>query len=209
MSDGCSTSTLLLLVLTALHTATLLASGTLIDQHSVLPSSVATHVGVLQERAAFSLTTPAEPSLTTPAPFRAFDLPAFRTFSSRDFRPRGRSIVEEQAQASASDEAPMLHGSTVWQRLGDFRSRGGVRLLTLWQAGGSSVSLQAGKGGQPSLQWSSNSMNRGKAAHGVFDQIFSASIARAGRSRQLTTPLADHPESADKRARAPEAGIDR
>ena len=76
----------------------------------------------------------------------------------------------------------MLGATTVWQRLSEYRGHNRVRVLTLWEAGGSSVSLQAGRKGDPSLQWTSRLMNRGGATRGLLDQMFSASIAGAGRS---------------------------
>ena len=54
----------------------------------------------------------------------------------------------------------MLRGTSVWQRLSDYKSHDRVRLLTLWESPGSTVSLQAGKRGDPSLQWTSRLMNR-------------------------------------------------
>jgi hypothetical protein len=51
-------------------------------------------------------------------------------------------------------------------------------LLTLWQTGGSSLSLQAGKGGAPSLQWSTPWVHREGASRGVFDHLL-AEPARA------------------------------
>jgi hypothetical protein len=88
-----------------------------------------------------------------------------------DFRPRGPSVVEHGSPVAAADDLPMLHGTSVWERLADYRSHGRVRLLTLWETGGSSVSLQAGRKGEPSLQWTSHSMNRNGAPRGLFDQL--------------------------------------
>ncbi len=68
----------------------------------------------------------------------------------------------------------------------DLRAHNRVRLLTLWETGGSSVSLQAGRKGDPSLQWTSRLMNRGGATRGLLDQMFSASLAGAGRSLHLS-----------------------
>jgi hypothetical protein len=114
-----------------------------------------------------------------PANYQAIDLPESKSSSSEEFRPRGRSIMEIPPHFTVSDEAPMLRGTTVWQRLSDYRSRGRVRILTLWETGGGSISLQAGKRGDPSLQWTSRLMNRGGATRGVFDQLFATSFAGA------------------------------
>ena len=43
----------------------------------------------------------------------------------------------------------LISDTTVWQRLTEFRVRDRVRVLTLWESGLSSVSLQAGKNGRP------------------------------------------------------------
>ena len=80
----------------------------------------------------------------------------------------------------------MLRGTTVWQRLSDYRSRDRVRVVTLWETGGSSVSLQAGKKGDPSLQWTSRLMNRGGATRGLLDQLFATSLGGVARSLHLT-----------------------
>jgi hypothetical protein len=79
----------------------------------------------------------------------------------------------------------MLRGTTVWQRLSDYRSRDRVRVVTLWETGGSSVSLQAGKKGDPSLQWTSRLMNRGGATRGLLDQVLSASLGGVARGLHL------------------------
>lgn len=105
--------------------------------------------------------------------------PEENTFSEKEFRPRGRSIFDKDP-SEASQDAPMMKGTTAWQRLADYRSHNRVRLLTLWEGGGSTVSLQAGKRGDPSLQWTSRSMNRGGATRGLFDELFSVSLSNAG-----------------------------
>ena len=85
-----------------------------------------------------------------------------------------------------AEDAPMLRGTTVWQRLSDYRSRDRVRVVTLWETGGSSVSLQAGKKGDPSLQWTSRLMNRGGATRGLLDQLFATSLGGVARGLHLT-----------------------
>ena len=45
------------------------------------------------------------------------------------------------------------------------------------------VSLQAGRHGDPSLQWTSRLMNRGGATLGLLDRVFSVSLARASSGR--------------------------
>lgn len=121
-------------------------------------------------------------------------------YSSTDFRPRRHTLLDSDPVADAYGSAPMLRGTTVWQRLADYKSHDGVRLLTLWESPGSTVSLQAGKRGDPSLQWTSRLMNRGGSTHGLLDRWFSVSLAGAGnRFRSLTrTPVTTaQPKQAD------------
>jgi len=145
-------------------------------------------------------------SLVTPI----FDLPKTyqpailpdKSLSSLDeFRPRGRSILDSELQTGAWDSAPMLHGTTVWQRMADFRSHDRIRVLTLWETGASSVSLQAGRKGEPSLQWTSRAMNRGGATRGVLDQLLSRSLADANRSLHL----APHPTAEESAGQTQQA----
>jgi len=136
--------------------------------------------------------------LPLPSSYQVFDLPASKAFPAAEFRPRGRSILEKDSTLGSAEDAPMLRGTTVWQRLADFRSRDRVRLVTLWETGGSSVSLQAGKKGDPSLQWTSRLMNRGGATRGLLDQVFSTSLGGVARSFHLTP----HPAAGDSLGRA-------
>lgn len=114
-------------------------------------------------------------------------------FSSTDFRPRKANLFDRDPSAAAFDDLPMLRGTTVWQRMADYKSHDRVRLLTLWESQGSTVSLQAGRKGDPSLQWTSRLMNRGGSTRGLLDRWFSASLANAGNSlrgvsRSMTAP---------------------
>lgn len=113
-----------------------------------------------------------------------FSIPAAtdnQAFSPTEFRPRKHSVLENDFVNPAGD-TPMLRGTTVWQRMAEYKSHDRLRLLTLWESSGSTVSLQTGKHGDPSLQWTSNWMNRGGATHGLLDRLFSASLAHAGSS---------------------------
>lgn len=111
------------------------------------------------------------PMCDLPKTYQTPELPAGDLFASGNFRPRGHSLREIEAPLGAPEDMPMLHSSNMWDRLADYRSHGRVRLLTLWEAGDNSVSLQAGKKGEPSLQWTSRSMNRGGATRGLFDRL--------------------------------------
>jgi hypothetical protein len=110
-----------------------------------------------------------------------------KVYPATEFRPHGRSLLDEASTANDSAEVPGLRSTTVWQRMTDFRSRDRVQVLTLWKSGGGTVSLQAGKGGSPSLQWTSSSMSRGEATRGVLDRLLSASVA--GLSSSLRRPI--------------------
>lgn len=126
-------------------------------------------------------------------------VPLSREFSTTDFRPRKHTLFDRDPEVELFGDAPMLRGTTVWQRMGDYRSRDRVRLLTLWDSGGSTVSLQAGKRGDPSLQWTSTAMNRGGSTRGLLDRLFSVSIAGAGASLRhaahVSTPAASQQTS--------------
>jgi len=110
------------------------------------------------------------------APFAfAKPLAGVDAYSATEFRPRKHSLDKLESAASGSSiiDAPMLQSTSVWQQLAEYRSQDRVRLLTLWQAKGSSLSLQAGKRGVPSLQWSTPSVHQG-ASRGLFDHLLTA-----------------------------------
>lgn len=95
-------------------------------------------------------------------------LPVTGTFSSSEFRPRPRSILEPDASATRPGDN-LEFDETVWQRLADYRTRDRVRVLTLWESTASAVSIQTDRRGGPSLQWTSRWMNRGGATRGLLD----------------------------------------
>jgi uncharacterized membrane protein (UPF0136 family) len=102
-------------------------------------------------------------------------------FSADEFRPRKPGILAPPALGAESvGQAQVLPSTSVWQRLADYRSQGRVQLLTLWESKHSTVSLQAGKHGGPSLQWSSRLMNRGGASRGLLDRFVASSLGAAG-----------------------------
>jgi hypothetical protein len=141
-----------------------------------------------------------------PAPYRAVALSDTKTFSLQEFRPRGRSILERDPQIGAVDSAPMMSGTTVWQRLSDYRSHDRVRVVTLWETGGSSVSLQAGRKGSPSLQWTSRLMNRGGATRGLFDELLTASLGGVSRGLHIG-PRPTNAEPTGRPAKLLDAGF--
>jgi hypothetical protein len=141
-----------------------------------------------------------------PSSYQTVDLPVFKSFPAAEFRPRGHSILEKDSGLVDAEDAPMLRGTTVWQRLSDYRSRDRVRVVTLWETGGSSVSLQAGKKGDPSLQWTSRLMNRGGATRGLLDQLFATSLGGVARSLHLT-PHAAGTDAFGKASKPMEVGL--
>jgi len=144
------------------------------------------------------------PMFDLPKTYQATDLPAGDLMATGNFRPRGHSLREIEAPLGAPEDMPMLQGTTMWERLADFRSHGRVRLLTLWEAGDNSVSLQAGKKGEPSLQWTSRSMNRGGATRGLFDRLMPASSRSSHPSARSTTePSARTAKAADAALNGP------
>jgi hypothetical protein len=123
------------------------------------------------------------------APFvSAKPLADAEAYSQTEFRPRKRSLDKlESARSEGSIiDTPMLQDTSVWQQLAESKSHDRVRLLTLWQTKGSSLSLQAGKRGAPSLQWSTPWAHQG-ASHGLFDRLLTAR-PRTGGSNPRSPP---------------------
>lgn len=108
-----------------------------------------------------------------------------KTISGKDFRPRGRSILDTDLRVNVTDGA-LIDDTTVWQRLAEYRTRDRVRVLTLWESGASTVSLQAGKKGDPSLQWTSRLMNRGGATRGLLDRLLPSIGTHEGGGGRVT-----------------------
>jgi hypothetical protein len=129
------------------------------------------------------------------APFvSAKPLADIEAYSQTEFRPRKRSLDKlESARSEGSIiDTPMLKDTSVWQQLAEYKSQDRVRLLTLWQTKGSSLSLQAGKRGAPSLQWSTPWAHQG-ASHGLFDRLLTARPRMGGsNSRSLPRPAITH-----------------
>jgi hypothetical protein len=121
------------------------------------------------------------PALPLLAPGESLSLREAKDYPATEFRPHGRSLLEG-ASENDSAEVPGLRSTTGWQRMTDFHSRDRVRVLTLWKSGGGTLSLQAGKGGSPSLQWTSSSLSRGEATRGLLDRFLASSVASVGNS---------------------------
>jgi hypothetical protein len=106
-------------------------------------------------------------------------------FSATEFRPRRHSVMGLDSPSSETSiiDAPMLRSTSVWQQMADYKSQDRVRLLTLWQTRGSSLSLQAGKRGAPSLQWSTPWVHReGTTSRGLFDRLLTVPVRAAGNN---------------------------
>jgi hypothetical protein len=108
-------------------------------------------------------------------------------FPASEFRPLKPSILAAPppTETESLDQAQPLRSTSVWQRLADYRSQGRVQLLTLWESQHSSVSLQAGHHGGPSLQWTSRLMNRGGATRGLLDRFVASSLGAAGLGSKI------------------------
>jgi hypothetical protein len=108
-------------------------------------------------------------------------------FSATEFRPRRHvpTAAESAASEGFGHDAPTLQGTTVWQRMAEYKSQDRVRVLTLFETRSSTFSLQAGKRFGPSLQWSSRGMNRGGAARGLLDHLVSAALRETPNSPRL------------------------
>jgi hypothetical protein len=105
-------------------------------------------------------------------------------FSATEFRPRMHSVASSDSAGSGASiiDAPMLRSTPVWQHMADYKSQGRVRLLTLWQMRGSSLSLQAGRHGAPSLQWSTPWVHREGTSRGLFDRLLAMPARAAGNT---------------------------
>jgi hypothetical protein len=116
-------------------------------------------------------------------------------FSSTDFRPRKRTVFDRDPVFGTSANAAILEKTTVWQRMSEYRSQDRVRLLTLWETSGGAVSLQAGKHGDPSLQWNSRLMNHDGSTRGVFDRLLSMSFGGAHNGPHSAAPASSAPSA--------------
>jgi hypothetical protein len=107
------------------------------------------------------------PDLATPHSAREF---------TREFRPRVNPAGSPDAEFRSSsnlDRSADLPLTSSWQRMGEFRTEDGIRLLTVWQSADSTLAVHQGKHGAAFLQWTSHAMNRGGASRGLFDHLVS------------------------------------
>lgn len=103
--------------------------------------------------------------------------------ASADFQAFGRSPTDGKSAGEQLVDAPMAPDTSVWRRMAESRTNKGVRLLNLWIFGGNSVSLQAGRKGEPSLQWMYRPIDLGGAGSGLLDPLFSESIRAWAKKR--------------------------
>jgi hypothetical protein len=98
-------------------------------------------------------------------------------FSPSEFRPRRRGLLEAVGRPNETrlSDMPRLQDNSMARQLTEFKSQDRLRLLTLWQSHASSLSLQAGKHGAPSLQWSTPWVRRESSPRGLFDHLLSVS----------------------------------
>jgi hypothetical protein len=122
-------------------------------------------------------------------------------------RPRKPTVFDSDPTVSSFSDTPLLRNTTVWQRLSEYRSHDRVRLLTLWESNSSTISLQTGRRGDPSLQWTSRLMNRGGSTQGVLDRLFSTSLERAGLGLHNLSRSANVPAPPKPAAVAETAGL--
>jgi hypothetical protein len=120
-----------------------------------------------------------------PAPF-AYEpaRPEQQTFSATEFRPRKHSLLDaDPARSEVSViDAPIRRDTSLAREIAEFKTQDRLRLLTLWQNRASSLSLQAGKHGAPSLQWSTPWMHRDVSSRGLFDRLLTVSPRSFGAS---------------------------
>jgi hypothetical protein len=114
-------------------------------------------------------------------------------FSATDFRPRKHTVFDIDPATTTFGDPQLLRTTTVWQRMSEYKSHDRVRVLTLWESSGATVSLQAGRRGDPSLQWTSRLMNHGGSTQGLLDRLFSVSMAGASAGLRNATRSASGP----------------
>jgi hypothetical protein len=194
-----------LMLITLIRTSEALAG----DQAPIADANWNMGMGTGTGIGGFRLSLPPAPALM--APLDSLSAPTDmdnRTFSATEFRPRKPTVFDSNPTANAFSEAPLLRNTTVWQRLSEYRSHDRVRLLTLWESNSSTISLQAGRRGDPSLQWTSRLMNHGGSTQGVLDRLFSTSIERAGMGLRNLSRSANASAPPTKPAVVPEtAGL--
>jgi hypothetical protein len=133
--------------------------------------------------------TLSDPLLAVPGPYALGELPETKVYSSKDFRPRGRSMFDSDPRVAPAEA--LTADKDLGHRLKEYKSRDHIRVLTLWETGASAVSIQTDRKGDPSLQWTSRLMNRGGATQGLLDRLFPVSVF--GGTTHITRSASSQP----------------
>jgi hypothetical protein len=94
--------------------------------------------------------------------------------TTREFQPRSIIARAPDMGTPSVERRADLQRTNAWQRLAEYRSDYGIRLLTVWRATAGTIALHEGKHGGTSLQWTSQMMSRSAASRGLLDQLVSA-----------------------------------
>jgi hypothetical protein len=144
--------------------------------------------------ATFNALAPVNPPLSLDLDFK----PREKELFGGEFRPRGKSLAarEDASPSTDFDDMPALHAAPGWQHLQDYKVRGGIQLLTIWESRLNSLAVQAGHGGSATLQWTTHPFGGSLGStRGLFDRLFSTALSEnlqhAGRSLSPTRLL--HP----------------
>jgi len=136
--------------------------------------------------------TLSDPLLTAPREYRLSEIPETKSYSTTDFRPRGRSIFDSDSRLGVPvDNLGSNKSKDLMEQLRQYKSRDHIRVLTLWDTGASAVSIQTDRKGDPSVQWTSHLFNRGGATNGLLDQLFPVSVF--GGSTHITRSASSQP----------------
>jgi hypothetical protein len=158
-------------------------------EHGLAPRETFSRTALPEFTKHYTLT---DPLLTAPSEYRLGELPDTKSYSTTDFRPRGRSIFEAEPRLGApADAFGSNKNKDIMEQLRQYKSRDHIRVLTLWDTGASAVSIQTDRKGDPSLQWTSHLFNKGGATHGLLDQLFPVSVF--GGSTHITRSATSQP----------------
>jgi hypothetical protein len=122
-----------------------------------------------------------------------FGMPDPESAAPPEFRPRARSLLDEPA---TKPEDSLMSDSDIWQRLAsEYRGQRRLRVLTIWDAGWSSLSLQAGRHGDPSLQWTGQLLGRSETHRGVLDRWIPGFSGAGAISRGVAHAITSTPRT--------------
>jgi|SRR5271166_1858192 len=156
------------------------------------PASVAEGSGKTRPNDSLRSPSVAASGFSIPENYSIPGVPETKAFSATEFRPRGPTLFNSELTLNVTDES-LMSDTPVWQRLADFRTLGRIRVLTLWQSSASSLSLQAGKKGTPSLQWTAHLFSRNPGTNGLLDRLFPVSLGAIGTSHGVAHTMTAAP----------------